>query len=99
MEELSMIISILTYVKPIQEVEKYLQPHNSYLDNYYREQKFIASGRRNPRTGGVILMDTTLDEAQKISKHDPFLINGIANYAFIEFVPSKVAPYLADLLK
>lgn len=95
----TMIISILTYVKPIQEVEKYLQQHNSYLDNYYNEKKFIASGRRNPRTGGVILMDTTLEEAQEIVKHDPFLVQEIANYSFIEFLPSKCAPEFTNLLK
>ncbi|MDF2859718.1 MAG: cyclohydrolase [Neobacillus sp.] len=94
-----MIISILTYVKPIQEVEKYLQQHNSYLDNYYNEKKFIASGRRNPRTGGVILMDATLEEAQEIAKHDPFLIHEVAEYSFIEFLPSKCAPEFANLLK
>ncbi|MFT8312105.1 MAG: YciI family protein [Sporolactobacillus sp.] len=94
-----MIISILTYVKPIQEVEKYLPLHNSYLDNYYNEKKFIASGRRNPRTGGVILMDATLDEAKKISKQDPFLINQIADYKYIEFLPSKCAPDFTNLLK
>ncbi|MDF2791594.1 MAG: cyclohydrolase [Neobacillus sp.] len=94
-----MIISILTYVKPIQEIEKYLQQHNSYLDNNYDDKKFISSGRRNPRTGGVILMDTTLDEAQKIAQHDPFLVHEIANYSFVEFLPSKCAPEFTNLLK
>lgn len=94
-----MIISVLTYVKSIQEVEHYLSEHNNYLDKYYKEKKFIASGRRNPRIGGVILMDTSLEEAKKISQEDPFLRYGVADYEYMEFSPSKCDLRFIDFLK
>ncbi|MGF1794195.1 GTP cyclohydrolase, partial [Photobacterium profundum] len=37
------------------DVEKYLDEHIKYLDNQYELGHFIASGRKVPRVGGVIL--------------------------------------------
>ena len=48
-----MFIFNLTYVKPIQEVEKMLPAHISYLEENYSIKKFICSGRKVPRTGGI----------------------------------------------
>ncbi|KRL06677.1 hypothetical protein FC92_GL000464 [Liquorilactobacillus hordei DSM 19519] len=81
---------ILTYKKPLTEVEKFLDNHNEYLDKFYKEGKFIFSGRKNPRTGGVILCNAdNLEEAKNIYYNDPFYKNGIANYDVIEFQPTK----------
>ncbi len=51
-----MFIANLTYIKPLSEVEKYLEEHIAFLDKYYASGKFICSGRKNPRTGGVIFL-------------------------------------------
>lgn len=50
-----MFILNLTYIKPISDVETHLQNHISFLEKYYGADKFICSGRKNPRIGGVIL--------------------------------------------
>ena len=69
-----MFIFNLTYIKPILEVEKMLPAHISYLEENYNAKKFICSGRKNPRTGGIILCNcATKQEAEQI----------------IEFLPSK----------
>ncbi|HCT64763.1 MAG TPA: GTP cyclohydrolase [Lachnospiraceae bacterium] len=88
-----MFIANLTYVKPLLEVEKYLEEHIAFLDRHYKAGKFVCSGRKNPRTGGVILFNSK-DEAEmeEIISQDPFNINGIANYEIIEFYPTKYAP-------
>lgn len=85
-----MFIFNLTYVKPISEVEKFLQEHIEYLDEYYKTKKFICSGRKIPRTGGIILCNCdTKQEAEKITEQDPFFREDIAQYNIVEFVPSK----------
>lgn len=85
-----MFIFTLTYKKPLSEVEKYLEEHCVYLDLNYKAGNFIASGRREPRTGGVIICKVeTKDAALDIMKADPFYINEIAEYDAIEFIPSK----------
>lgn len=87
-----MFIFTLTYIKPINEVEKFLQQHIDYLEENYQLGHFIASGRKVPRTGGVILCRVeNKEQALTIMQKDPFYIQQIAQYDIIEFVPSKYA--------
>lgn len=84
-----MFIAILTYKKPLSEVDKYLQAHRDYLAEHYAAGDFIASGPQNPRIGGVIMIKATDREAvNAIISQDPFNINGIADYQIVEFTPT-----------
>ena len=58
-----MFIAILTYKKPLSEVDNYLSAHRKYLANHYAIGDFIASGPQNPRVGGVIMMKANNREA------------------------------------
>lgn len=51
-----MFIVVLTYIKPLDEVDKYLAAHREYLSRHYAAGDFIASGPQTPRVGGVIMM-------------------------------------------
>ena len=87
-----MFIVSLNYKCEIEEVEKYLDAHVSYLKEEYASGNFIASGRKIPRTGGVILSCVkNKDELELILSKDPFNKAGIAEYDITEFVPSMVA--------
>ena len=80
----------LNYIKAVSEVEKYLEEHIKFLEKYYETGKFICSGRKNPRTGGVILLNAeNLSEVERIISEDPFNINKIAEYEITEFFPTK----------
>ena len=94
-----MILILLRYVKPIEEVEAHTPAHRSFLDGLQQQGKIIFSGPRDPRTGGVIL--TTLDsevEATKMICDDPFFENGIAEYEVIRFSPVRSDPRFAPFL-
>ena len=85
-----MYIVNLNYIKEISEVEKHLEEHIKFLEKYYEMGKFICSGRKNPRTGGVILLNAeSLSEVENIILEDPFNINEIAEYEITEFFPTK----------
>ena len=85
-----MYIVSLNYIKEVSEVEKYLEEHVKFLEKYYEMGKFICSGRKNPRTGGVILLNAeSLSEVEKIILEDPFNANEIAEYEITEFFPTK----------
>lgn len=85
-----MFIFSLTYVKPLSEVEHFLSAHIQFLDEHYKKHLFMCSGRKIPRTGGVILCNCSdMGEAKAIMEKDPFYKEGIAQYDIIEFVPSK----------
>ena len=85
-----MYIVSLNYIKEVSEVEKYLEEHVKFLEKYYEMEKFICSGRKNPRTGGVILLNAeSLAEVEKIILEDPFNANEIAEYEIKEFFTTK----------
>lgn len=87
-----MFIFSITYLKPISEVEKYLPQHIDYLERHYQSGHFIASGRKVPRTGGIILCRAeSREQAIAIMQKDPFYIQQIAQYELIEFIPTKFA--------
>ena len=94
-----MFIVNLAYIKPLDTVEKFLEKHIDFVKQYYTKGHFIASGRINPRTGGLILMRAKNKEAvQEIITHDPFYQNEIAQYEIIEFEASKYCPELKTIL-
>ena len=87
-----MFIFNLTYVKPLSDVDLYLSEHIEFLNEHYEKHIFVCSGRKIPRTGGIILCNcSNLEEAKAIMKKDPFYKEGIAKYEIIEFVPSKTS--------
>lgn len=87
-----MFIAILTYKKPLSEVDRFLAAHRKYLANHYADGDFIASGPQNPRVGGVIMMKAESREAvDAIISEDPFYINGIADYQIVKFSPTMFA--------
>ena len=85
----AMFIAILTYKKPLEEVDRFLQTHRDYLAEHYAAGDFIASGPQTPRVGGVIMIKANNREAvDAIISEDPFHINDIANYQIVEFTPT-----------
>lgn len=96
-----MFITILTYKKPLSEVDRFFAAHREYLAKHYAAGDFIASGPQTPRVGGVIMIkanDRTAVEA--IIAQDPFNINGIADYQIVEFTPTMFCvPELSEILK
>jgi len=85
-----MFIVSLSYKTEISVVEKFITLHIQFLDKYYANKKFIFSGRKNPRTGGIILVrDVDRNELMEIIKEDPFFQNEIAEYDITEVIPTK----------
>lgn len=87
-----MFIVLITYKCPMEEVDKHLEAHRAYLKEQYDKGNFIASGRRVPRVGGVILSKIAAkDELNYILAKDPFYIAQVADYEIIEFSPTMTA--------
>jgi uncharacterized protein YciI len=85
-----MFIIDVTYKKDLDLVEQHLSAHRDFLDQGYKRNFFIASGPKNPRTGGI-LISTMRNRIQleELLKQDPFYIHAIADYKIIEFTPTK----------
>ena len=94
-----MFVVLLHYSQPLEVIDGLLDAHRRYLDDNYARGVFLASGRRMPRTGGVILARAAGREVlAAILAEDPFARAGAASYEIIEFLPGKVAPGLEGLL-
>ena len=94
-----MFIVNLTYKVPLERVEEFLEEHIQYLNKQYELGNFIASGRKIPRDGGIILSNMNEKaELQKVLDQDPFKSNDLADYQVIEFIPTKTSQEL-DFLK
>lgn len=93
-----MFIVSLTYIVDLEEVDKLLPKHIEYLKKQYEEGTFIASGRKIPRTGGVIFSKLdTIKELEEVLNQDPFKINNLAKYEIQEFIPSMTSDDFVNL--
>ncbi|TPG64772.1 YciI family protein [Ewingella americana] len=92
-------IAVLSYVKPLSEVDALLPAHVEWLRKGYDDGIFILSGRRNPRTGGVILArGSSIEEIQARMKEDPLQHQGLATLEITPFEPTMSAEDLQHLL-
>jgi len=94
-----MFIVSLTYVAPLDRVDASLAAHVAYLEEQYAAGVFLASGRKIPRIGGVILAKAGSREAlDAVLARDPFALSGVAAYEVTEVAVSKSAPGLEALI-
>ena len=95
-----MYVIILNYVAPLERVDEAIPAHLQWLDEHYDAGHFLASGRREPRTGGVILArDMPPELLAELVAADPFARLGLAHHEVIRFDPSKCAHELEGLLR
>lgn len=94
-----MFIINLNYIAPLEQLDAHMTDHVKFLRKYYKQNVFVASGRKVPRSGGIILaMAKSADEIQKIIKEDPFYIHKLAEFTVTEFQTSQYHPILKDML-
>lgn len=95
-----MFIVSLTYTSPIEDIESLLSEHIEYLDAQYAAGYFQLSGRKVPRTGGLIIARVkSREELELILAKDPFCRAGLASYEVTEIVPTKSSKALEFLLE
>ncbi|TCL69713.1 YciI family protein [Rhizobium sp. BK251] len=93
-----MLIPSLTYIKSNEEADKHMEPHMAWVKEGYARGWFLASGRKVPRTGGIILAIGDRNEIEAYAAADPFTIHGIAEYEITEVALTTAVEGL-DLLK
>ena len=82
-----MLIAVLTYIRPLEEVDTLLPKHREYLQRLFDQKKLLICGKLRPRTGGVIIArNISRKEFEKVLQADPFA--QVSRYEIIEFIPS-----------
>jgi uncharacterized protein YciI len=86
-------VLLLTYVKPLDEVDALMREHMAWLRGHYAAGRFVVSGRQIPRTGGVILArGDDREEIEAIAASDPFVKGGVATCEVVQFRASQSEP-------
>ncbi|MBT8163263.1 MULTISPECIES: YciI family protein [Arthrobacter] len=90
----SLFVIDLIYTADPVEVERHLNDHRAFLERQYGAGMFLASGRKEPWTGGVILAAGNRSEILAVLEDDPFKEHGLAEYSVTEFLPTKTSSEL-----
>lgn len=87
-----MFVIELNYTVDLTEIDAHMREHVRFLKKYYASGHFIASGRKIPRDGGIILaVGTSRERIQAIIEEDPFHAHGLADVRIVEFRVSQRA--------
>jgi uncharacterized protein YciI len=92
-----MFILSVTYVAPIEEIDRHLPAHVTWLKEGHANGRFLAWGRKVPRVGGIILAVGERSQVEALAQSDPFIVHGVATVEVIEMTPSFVVPGLEAL--
>ena len=75
------------------------QAHRQHLTKEYEAGHLLFGGRKEPRTGGLILSrHPNKANLIQLLESDPFVMAGAANYQITEFVPVMAADAFSELL-
>ena len=89
---MAMFVIELIYKADLAEIDAHMAAHVAFLKKYYASGNFLASGRKIPRDGGIILaVGTSRQQIQTIVEEDPFCKSGLADFRIIEFRASQRA--------
>jgi len=92
-----MFVISLTYQASLDAIDAAMPAHLEWVSDGYDRGLFIASGRKEPRTGGMILATGDRETIERKIESDPFKLGGLATYDIIEFLPRIVAKGLERL--
>lgn len=93
-----MFVVSLTYKVPDEIVDFHRPGHMAWLKDAFDGGIFLASGRRVPATGGVLLSKVDRATLDASLAKDPFYSNGVAEFEIIEFTATTVAEGYENLL-
>jgi uncharacterized protein YciI len=92
-----MIVVLLSYKVDPSEIDRLRPAHLEWLKQGLADGMLLASGRKMPVTGGMLLCRGTLDAVKAWTASDPFAIEGVADYEIFEIATSMTAPGLEAL--
>ena len=92
-----MFVLDVTYLVPIEAVEPHVPAHMQWVAAGYEKGWFLASGRKNPRSGGLIFAKGERAALEAYLAQDPFVTAGVGHYTLTEVLFSRTAPGLEGL--
>ena len=94
----ALCVVLITYVRPLEDVDAQMEAHVAWLEKGFGAEIFLLAGRRDPRTGGVIVVRGERDAVDALMRTDPFVESGVATIEVVAFNASFAAPAIRELL-
>jgi uncharacterized protein YciI len=95
--DFAMFVIELEYVAGLDEIDAAMSAHVAFLKRQYAAGRFVVSGRKVPREGGIIIaVGDSREQVEALMAEDPFCARGLAHARITEFRASQRA---ADLPK
>lgn len=94
-----MFVIELIYKVPLDQIDAAMKAHMAWLHAHYADGTFVASGRKVPRDGGIILAVGERAAIEAIAKEDPFVSRGLAETRILEFRLSTVAEDVGERIR
>jgi uncharacterized protein YciI len=86
-----MFILLLTYTKPLDDVDRWLDEHRAWVKQGFDDGVFVLAGGQRPRVGGAILaIGESKADLEDRAAQDPFVRHGVATTQVIEVRPTAV---------
>jgi len=80
---------LLTYTRPIEEVNQHLDPHKAWLVDNVRQGRVIFAGPLESKTGGMVLACCPDREAlEAMMEQDAFVAHEVASYQAYACAPA-----------
>lgn len=86
------------YTAPLERIEELIPAHREYLARLREEGTLLVSGRRDPWTGGAIVLRGTRERAEAAVAEDPFTQAGVADTKLVAVDPLFWADGLEQFL-
>lgn len=87
-----MFVIELIYKADLAKIDAQMPAHMKFLKKHYASGRFLVSGRKIPRDGGIIIAaGGSREEVEAIVREDPFVDRGLAEFRVIEFRASQHA--------
>lgn len=91
-------VIVLIYVKPLEKVDSQIPEHVEWLKKGYSDGVCLASGRRVPRNGGVIIAKYDCAESlEELPRQDRFQNINIAKSEIIPFGVDMKSEFLENM--
>lgn len=91
----SLFVVDIEYIVPMDRVEPVIDSHMDFVRAAYEDGRFLMSGPKVPRSGGLIIMTAdSADEAEIYLEQDPFAQEKVAKFRVTEFRASNLHPAL-----
>lgn len=92
-----MIVALLTYKVEKAKIDAHRLAHVDWLKQGVSDGRVLLAGRKQNADGGMFVARGSLEEVKAWALNDPFAVEHLCDYQFVEIVPTILAPGLEAL--